>query len=101
MLEKVRALLNKADPERGATIPEQEAAMAKARELMTKHGIDMMDASVNDESCFDIGRTDWACDRGRRNADSSVAQVLKECFGVSIVFSSYYRPGAVPLQYPT
>lgn len=91
MLEKVRALLNKADPDRGATIPEQEAALAKAQELMTKYGIDVMEASFNNECCFDIGRSDWSCDRGRRNADTYVAHILKKCFGVDIVFTSYHR----------
>lgn len=97
MLEKVRALLNKADPDRGATLPEQAAAMAKAQELMTKHHIDMMDATAAgaEESCFDIGREDWVCDRaGRRNADSYVAKVLRECFGVDIVFTWFVKPGA-------
>jgi hypothetical protein len=70
--------------------------MAKAQELMTKHGIDMMEAHAagESESCFDIGREDWVCDRaGKRNADSYVAKVLRECFGVDIVFTWFVKPG--------
>ncbi len=95
MLEKVRALLNKADPSNGATPEESAAFFAKAQELMVKHGIDEMAAHAPGESAstIDIGRTDYKTDRGRRNADTYVFYVLKECFNVDVVFSGYYKPG--------
>jgi hypothetical protein len=94
MLEKVRALLNKADPTNGATPEEAASFLAKAKELMTKHGIEEMEAhKPGDTSCFDIGRTDYAADRGRRNADLYVARVLKQCFGCDVVFTGYYKAG--------
>lgn len=99
MLEKVRALLNKADTSRGATEAESAAFMAKAQELMARHGIEAMEAhAMNDESCFDIGRSDWACDRGRQQADTYVFHVLKKCFGVDIVFTSYTKLGTKSQQ---
>lgn len=92
MLEKVRALLNKADPSNGATPAESASFMAKAQELMLKHGIEQLEAmTTGNESCFNIGRTDCETGRGRRNADTYVAAVIKACFGVDVVWTTYYH----------
>ena len=94
IIEKVRALFNKANPENKATPAEAASALSKAQELMTKYGIEQMEAeATHDESIFDIGKTEWNTDRSRRNIDSYVFNVLKECFGVDVVFTSYQTPG--------
>jgi hypothetical protein len=97
LLAKVQALLAMADTSRGSTPAEAEAFMRKAQELMARHGLEEMDiAALGDVSspAFDIGTTNHDADHTRRNADLYVGTVLKQAFGVKVVFSTYRTPGS-------
>jgi hypothetical protein len=97
LLNKIQALLNKADTGRGASEAEAQAFLAKAQELMAKHGIEEMDLAMLDDGtmpAFDIGHDGYDTGHVRRNADIYVSRVLRKAFGVDIVFSEYRENGS-------
>lgn len=89
MLEKIKALLAKADPANGATDEEAKTFMEKAQELMTKYGIEEMDLAAleGEKPAWDMGRENVDLEHVRRNTDLHVARVVKQAFDVEIIHS--------------
>lgn len=93
LINKIRALFRLADPKRGATPEEAKTALAKAQELMTRHGIQM--ASVgnaeekNQQPSWDFKKETYQTGRQRYEQDRYIYWILEKCFGVKVYFSSY------------
>lgn len=94
LLEKIRALFRLADKARGASPAEAELAMEKALLLMTKHGIDKIEveqkgAEAKEARSFNVNQYYFRTGRQRHADDAFIATILRECFNVRIIWSSY------------
>lgn len=89
LLNKIKALLAKANC-KSVTEEEGKAFMAKAAELMAKHGLEMSDLpeDKNDDGSIDVGRHVHETGRRKREYDVAVGRILQKCFDVKIVHSS-------------
>tara|TARA_R110000868_G_scaffold73521_1_gene213155 strand:- start:1933 stop:2649 length:717 start_codon:yes stop_codon:yes gene_type:complete len=91
IIEKVQKLLRMADETRGASQQERETAMRKAQELITRHGLEMAQMRVDEgRTEVKVGRDDVVTDRPQYDYDTYVAKILKKCFKVHVVWSTYY-----------
>jgi len=93
LINKIRALFRLADPKRGATPEEAKTALAKAQELMTRHGIQMACVGNADEQhaqpSWDFQKETYKTGRQRYEQDRYIYWILEKCFGVKVYFSSY------------
>lgn len=98
LLTKIQALLNKAG-DKGVSTEESQAFFAKAQELLTKHGLEMTDldaiASKEDQATFDIQDEKVQTGRKKHEADDYIWPILKECFGVNVLYSTYSAGGSI------
>ena len=93
ILDKIRNLLKMADPANGATANEMEVALSKARELMTRHGIEQMQLNENPEdSAIDQERINTG--RRKRDEDRWIPAVIHQVFDVKVVYSAQWDPTA-------
>jgi hypothetical protein len=91
LLEKIQALLNKANCS-GVTPEESQAFFGKAQELLTKHGLEMADLNVlqsGDDMDFAILHETFQTGRSEHEADSYLWKIIEKCFGVKVVFTKY------------
>ena len=97
LLAKIQALLNKADTGRGATEEEAKAFLAKAQELMRKHGIEEMELGqlIGDEAAeIEVTEEVLRLNIRRRIVDQYVWEILEKCFDVKCIFSKHrLKPG--------
>jgi hypothetical protein len=96
MLEKIRALFRLADVARGASQAEAELAMEKAQLLMTKHGIKQIEVEQQGKDAreakqFNVHQRTFKTGRQEHADDRFIARILRECFNVRIVWSSYHE----------
>jgi hypothetical protein len=100
LINKIRALFRLADPKRGATPEEAKTALAKAQELMTRHGIQMASVGNADEQnqqpSWDFKKETYQTGRQRYEQDRYIYWILEKCFGVKVYFSSYSEYVDVP-----
>lgn len=90
IVEKIRKLLSLADPSRGATEEESKTAFARAQELMAKYGIEHADIPEEELSARgpEVTHEYWVTGRVFRDGyETYVAAVIKECFGVKILWT--------------
>lgn len=86
ILELIQKLLRLADVSSGATEHEAEAAMAKAKELMTRHKIDSaMLRAAQDRHGFAVQKETIGLTKRVAAADTLILLLLKEHFNVRIV----------------
>lgn len=96
MLEKIRALFRLADVARGASQAEAELAMEKAQLLMTKFGIKQVEVEQQGKDArearqFNVHQRVFKTGRQEHADDRFIARILRECFNVKIVWSSYHE----------
>jgi hypothetical protein len=86
LLNKIKALLAKANCS-SVTEEEAKAFMAKATELMTKHGLQLCDLPEDhvERTAFEIDKHSVDSGRRKREYDMAVGRILSDCFGVKIV----------------
>lgn len=96
LVNKIRGLFRLADPTRGASPEEAKTALAKAQELMTKHGIEMATVGDHDDQGFNkpsegfkFGKETFNTGRQRYEQDRYIYWILERCFGVKCYFSTY------------
>jgi len=96
LINKIRGLFRLADPTRGASPEEAKSALAKAQELMTRHGIDMTSVGDHDDQGFNkadegfkFAKETFHTGRQRYEQDRYIYWILERCFGVKCYFSSY------------
>lgn len=96
LINKIRGLFRLADPSRGATPEEAKLALAKAQELMTKHGIEMATVGDADDQehnkpseGFKFAKETFRTGRQRYEQDRYIYWILEKCFGVKCYFSTY------------
>lgn len=89
LLAKIKALLAKGS-DKGVTEEEGKAFMAKAAEMMAKHGLEMTDLPADSPSDggLDINQTIKDSGRRKREYDVAVGRILQKCFNVKIVHSN-------------
>ena len=96
LLNKIQALLNKADTGRGATEEEAKTFLAKAQELMLKHGTEEMEIAnlVGDDGApaYDMGRSDFLAKHERRAMDLFIGDLLRKLFGVHVIYGYHAKP---------
>lgn len=97
ILEKIKKLLRLAQDGRGATTGEAEAAMAMAQKLMTKFGIESVDMEDDAKGgrSFAINQYRHHTGRQRQRVDTYLASILRDCYGVKVLFSREFAREAV------
>ena len=80
IVEKIRNLFKMANPENGATQNEMEVAMRKAKELMVKHQIELID--LEDKPADAIVEEFIDTERKKRDEDRWIPVVIRKVFGV-------------------
>lgn len=94
LLKKIQALLNKGDINRGATEEESKIFMAKAKELMTKHGIEEMELEdvLGDGSTpgIEVGQENADLGKTKGLVDIYISNILTKCFDVRVLVSEYF-----------
>ncbi len=94
LLKKIQALLNKGDTSRGATEEEAQIFMAKAKELMTKHGIEEMELEdiLGDGSTpgIQVGQENADLGKTKGLVDIYISNILQKCFDVRVLVSEYF-----------
>jgi hypothetical protein len=93
ILDKIRNLLKMADPANGATANEMEIALSKARELMTRHGIEQMQLNEKPEDNT-IGQERVNTGRRKRDEDRWIPAVIHQVFDVKVVYSAQWDSAA-------
>jgi hypothetical protein len=93
IIEKIRNLFKMADPANGATANEMEVALSKARELMTKHGIEQMQLGEARE-VETINKVSVNTGRRKRDEDRWIPAVIHQVFDVKVVYSAQWDSGA-------
>lgn len=90
IIETLKKILAKADPTRGATEAEAQAAMAAAQRLAIKHNIDLASVSVDNEPSsikIETGRVDLGADGAtRRPHYKPIARALQNCFDIRVIY---------------
>lgn len=99
ILDKIRKLLKLGNDERGNP-EESKAALAKAQELLTAHGIEMASINLDDPKAHSWKIESDALDTGRRwfIQDEAVLKIMKSVFGVKTYRSwspKGYNPGFI------
>lgn len=89
IIEKIRNLFKMADPAGGATANEMEVALRKARELMTRHGIEQMQVGEAREA-ETISKTSINTGRKKRDEDRWIPAVIHQVFDVKVVYSAQW-----------
>lgn len=89
IIEKIRNLFKMADPQNGATANEMEVALRKARELMTRHGIEQMQVGEAREA-ETINRVSVNTGRRKRDEDRWIPAVIHQVFDVKVVYSAQW-----------
>lgn len=94
LLEKIRALFRLADVARGASQAEAELAMEKAQMLMAKHGIEQIEVEEKGEQVrearkFNVHERRFKTGRQRHADDQFIGHILRECFNVRNIWSTY------------
>jgi len=90
LTKKIRDLLRMADPANGATQNEMEVAMSKAKELMTRHGIESMDLGEATERPVGVTEEKINTGRKKRDEDRWIPTVLKKVFEVEVLYSAVW-----------
>lgn len=97
LLKKIQALLNKGDTSRGATEEEAKTFFAKAKELMTKHGIEEMELEdILDDgspSTPQVGQENADLGKNKGLVDIYISSILMQCFDVKVLVSEYHEAG--------
>jgi len=96
IIEKIKALFRLADLARGASQHEAELALERATAMMAKYGIAQMEVEemgeqVREARKFNIHERRFNTGRQKHADDRYIAQILRECFEVRIIWSSYYE----------
>lgn len=107
--QKIKSLIRKADTSRGVTQEEADAFMAKAQELMVRHGIDRISVMENEEDekiRFEIVEGEYKTNRPRFITDQYISRILCECFEVRVIWDVDYvlvpgRKGSIIKQWAT
>lgn len=89
IIETLKKILAKADPTRGATEAEANAAMAAAQRLAIKHNIDLASVSVDEPGPIKIetDRVDLGADGAtRRPHYKPIARCLQNCFDIRVIY---------------
>lgn len=89
IIEKIRSLFKMADPQNGATANEMEVALRKARELMTRHGIEQMQVGEVREA-ETINKVSINTGRKKRDEDRWIPTVIHQVFDVKVVYSAQW-----------
>lgn len=89
IIEKIRSLFKMADPANGATANEMEVALRKARELMTRHGIEQMQVGEAREA-ETINKVSVNTGRRKRDEDRWIPAVIHQVFDVKVVYSAQW-----------
>jgi hypothetical protein len=89
IIEKIRSLFKMADPANGATANEMEVALRKARELMTRHGIEQMQVGEAREADT-INKVSINTGRKKRDEDRWIPAVIHQVFDVKVVYSAQW-----------
>lgn len=89
IIEKIRNLFKMADPQNGATANEMEVALRKARELMTRHGIEQMQVGEAREA-ETINKVSVNTGRRKRDEDRWIPAVIHQVFDVKVVYSAQW-----------
>jgi hypothetical protein len=89
IIEKIRNLFKMADPSSGATANEMEVALRKARELMTRHGIEQMQVGEAREA-ETINKVSVNTGRKKRDEDRWIPAVIHQVFDVKVVYSAQW-----------
>lgn len=92
IIEKIRHLFKMADPANGATANEMEVALRKARELMTRHGIEQMQVGEAREA-ETINKVSINTGRKKRDEDRWIPAVIHQVFDVKVVYSAQWDSG--------
>jgi hypothetical protein len=85
IVTKIRNLFKMADPANGATQNEIEIALRKAKELMTRHGIEQM--QVEDKPAEEFQQETINTGRRRRDEDRWIPTVIHQVFEVKVLFT--------------
>jgi hypothetical protein len=89
IIEKIRNLFKMADPASGATANEMEVALRKARELMTRHGIEQMQVGEAREA-ETVSKVSVNTGRKKRDEDRWIPAVIHQVFDVKVVYSAQW-----------
>jgi glutamate-1-semialdehyde 2,1-aminomutase len=85
IINKIRNLFKMADPANGASQNETEIAMRKAKELMTRHGIEQM--HIEDKPAEAFQQETINTGRRRRDEDRWIPTVIHQVFEVKVLFT--------------
>lgn len=86
IITKIRNLFKMADPANGATQNETEIAMRKAKELMTRHGIEQMQIE-DQQPAAEFAQETINTGRRRRDEDRWIPTVIHHVFEVKVLFT--------------
>jgi len=93
ILEKLRKLMSMASSKNGATQAEMEAFLAKARELARQNNIDLEEVGEGETSAKPLTAvrvTVQTKSKYERTYHAPIMRVLRECFDIRTVWSSYW-----------
>lgn len=98
VLAKLQKILARADTSRGASEGEALAAMAAAQRLAAQHSIDLSTVTLSGEVKSNAIDTDdtkvHTSTKYERTFHAEILHILRECFEIQTVMSSYWTPQA-------